>query len=361
MTRPTLQATAASTAATDTVRGVACILLVAYHVVGPDRYSGMRVGDTSVYRTVIADGPLLVRMPLFTFLSGFVYAYRPVRHDFARSFIWGKVRRLLIPLVVAGTAFALLQAAVPASNTSLPLHDLWRIYIWPFAHYWYLHALFLVFLVMVVLDGLHILDRASNWLVAMLIAIVLFFLAPHAPSIFGVAYAMYLLPFFLWGVGLHSFGGAIRDNQRIRAGTLVVGAGAIVINVFVAASWIHVSHGRFTPVGLVIGLLATAAISTMRISVPLLAHLGSYSYAIFLYHIFGTAGARIAITKVISAPAVVFITSLGAGVLFPVALYEIASRNRWSKLVLLGESPHRRRRIPVTDSYLIKPSSGTVA
>ena len=73
------RATATSTLHLDTIRGLACLLLVTYHVVGPDRFTGMRVADGSFYRTVLADGPLLVRMPLFTFLSGFVYAYRPVR------------------------------------------------------------------------------------------------------------------------------------------------------------------------------------------------------------------------------------------------------------------------------------------
>src|SRR3954451_22202707 len=88
---------------TDTVRGIACLMLVAYHVVGGTRASGMGVGAGSYYRILIVDGPVLVRMPMFTFLSGFVYAYRPVRNGEVGTFVTKKVRRLLIPMVVVST------------------------------------------------------------------------------------------------------------------------------------------------------------------------------------------------------------------------------------------------------------------
>jgi peptidoglycan/LPS O-acetylase OafA/YrhL len=57
----------------DTLRGLACILLVAYHVIGVTPESGLRLHDGILKNA----NELLayIRMPLFTFLSGFVYAW----------------------------------------------------------------------------------------------------------------------------------------------------------------------------------------------------------------------------------------------------------------------------------------------
>ena len=52
-------------------RGLACLLLVTYHVIGSDVDSGIHVDDESLWR-YFTDLFLPIRMPLFTFLSGFV-------------------------------------------------------------------------------------------------------------------------------------------------------------------------------------------------------------------------------------------------------------------------------------------------
>src|SRR6185503_21212738 len=61
-----------------TLRGLACVLLVAFHVVGSEPSTGLHAGEGSAYRQ-FAYLFQHIRMPLFTFLSGFVYAYRPLR------------------------------------------------------------------------------------------------------------------------------------------------------------------------------------------------------------------------------------------------------------------------------------------
>ena len=60
-----------------TLRGIACVLVVAVHVVGWSPTTGMHVGEGTFYRNLV-DLFAPLRMPLFTFLSGFVYAYFPV-------------------------------------------------------------------------------------------------------------------------------------------------------------------------------------------------------------------------------------------------------------------------------------------
>src|SRR6185437_1975062 len=61
-----------------TMRGLACLLLVAFHAIGSTGASGLHVADDSAYR-LFTNLFVHVRMPVFTFLSGLVYAWRPLR------------------------------------------------------------------------------------------------------------------------------------------------------------------------------------------------------------------------------------------------------------------------------------------
>jgi uncharacterized membrane protein YcfT len=80
-----------------TLRGLACLLLVLYHVVGDDPGAGLQVQDGML--RWFNDGLAYLRMPLFTFLSGLVCGMRPFHGD-SRAFLLGKARRLLVPLLV---------------------------------------------------------------------------------------------------------------------------------------------------------------------------------------------------------------------------------------------------------------------
>src|SRR3569833_297723 len=82
----------------ETLRGLACMLIVAFHVIGSHTASGLHVSEDSPYR-YFANLFMHLRMPLFTFLSGFVYAYRPVIRGQVRAFAAKKLLRLLLPLI----------------------------------------------------------------------------------------------------------------------------------------------------------------------------------------------------------------------------------------------------------------------
>ncbi|WPU97154.1 acyltransferase family protein [Mucilaginibacter sabulilitoris] len=93
----------------ETLRGLAIILMVLGHVIGGTSRDGLQVADDSIWRFSYY-ALQYIRMPLFTVISGFVYAYKPVSRFTTNSkFIAGKINRLLIPLVVVATLFYLLQ------------------------------------------------------------------------------------------------------------------------------------------------------------------------------------------------------------------------------------------------------------
>ena len=86
------------------LRGLTCCLVVLIHVIGTVPETGMHVGPGSAWRT-FSDMLMHFRMPLFAFIAGFAYAYRPVRRGQEKRFLQGKVMRLLLPLVFVSTLY----------------------------------------------------------------------------------------------------------------------------------------------------------------------------------------------------------------------------------------------------------------
>ncbi|PWC39992.1 acyltransferase, partial [Azospirillum sp. TSO35-2] len=174
------------------LRGLACILLVAYHVVGIPG-SGMQVGADSIYRYA-TDSFELIRMPLFTFISGLVYALNPARADRLDSFFVKKLRRLGFPFLVVSAIFYLLQTNAPGAHGTDAPESMWRIYVFPYAHFWYLQALFLIFTVVALLDVAHAMDRPAGFLLALAVAMAACLTVDLDSNILSVNQACYLLP-----------------------------------------------------------------------------------------------------------------------------------------------------------------------
>lgn len=83
-----------------TIRGLACLLLVIYHAVGPTADSGLRLSSTSSWHhaTSLFD---FIRMPMFAALAGFVYARKRVSADSFAAFWTRKSLRIIAPLLFA--------------------------------------------------------------------------------------------------------------------------------------------------------------------------------------------------------------------------------------------------------------------
>jgi glucan biosynthesis protein C len=72
----------------NTVRGLACLLIVALHVVGDAASNGLHLPMTSAWHYVMQSIEFL-RIPLFTALSGYLYAGRRVTAQKLSNF-WTK-------------------------------------------------------------------------------------------------------------------------------------------------------------------------------------------------------------------------------------------------------------------------------
>ena len=88
-------------------------------------------------------------MPLFTVLSGYVYAMNRADLPTLDRFVWKKARRLLLPFAVVAATYWSIKALV--------LHEqaptLWAVYLFSYEHFWFLQAIITIFLVVGVVDA----------------------------------------------------------------------------------------------------------------------------------------------------------------------------------------------------------------
>jgi peptidoglycan/LPS O-acetylase OafA/YrhL len=267
-----------------TLRGVACLLLVAFHAVGSSSASGLHVLDGSAYRE-FTNLFVHIRMPLFTFLSGLVYAYRPLRSGEAMRFLSKKLRRLGVPLLVASTILYGLHLA--AHDPVSPLSRMWSVYVYPFYHLWFVQALLPVFAVLVVLELLGALATAGRFLAVLALALLAYWYGTLLPSdALGLRNATYLLPFFLWGVGVHRFRGLLQSQLALiaAAACFVVAQGfhgyIVLIHTLAPIDPVATRSVWTILIGMSAGLCGLRFLPRM----PVMERIGASSYVIYLYH-----------------------------------------------------------------------------
>jgi peptidoglycan/LPS O-acetylase OafA/YrhL len=312
----------------DTLRGVACIMLVAYHVIGNTPQNGLKL-QTGVLKDA---NELLayIRMPLFTFLSGLVYAWRPFSGDW-KTFVKGKIRRLIIPMLVVGTTFALFQAFTPGTNARI--QD-WRfLHLMPVAHFWFIESLFLIFLCIIPLEHYRVLHTRTGFAIVFICTALLFTGNAGIPWL-SIAGAFYLLPFFLAGIYCTRFPLQIKNPQA--TGVIVITAVLILLFIY----GLQYAGPRRSPNALIIGTISCIALHLALLKSRFLASIGNYSYTIYLFHVFFTAASRIALTRTgISNIWVLFTIGSIVGVAGPILIEYFASDNNFFRVYVLGKSP----------------------
>lgn len=315
----------------NSVRGLACLLVVALHVVGDADTNGLHLPMSSGWHYMMESIEFL-RMPLFTALSGYLYAGRRVtKQEFSRFWI-KKSRRIVIPFIFATFVFWWLRAH--ALGNHVPLVD---ALLFEFGHLWYLQALLLLFTVISVADAFFRPGTATI-AIAGLVTIMISQSGLQITTFLGLAGSLYLAPYFLFGIILREHPQWLRNPQ---SGILALGIMLIVLT--------SQQLGLFGLIDAVTLLQMPAALAGMACVVFLLqrfpnnavlAHIGYYSYTIYLWHIAASAAVRSGLIKIgVSGVPTLFALSFVAAVVVPIALYQVTRRVPILSLLFTGERP----------------------
>lgn len=318
----------------ETLRGLACLLLVLYHVIGPFG-GGLKIDLGSPFR-VIADSMVYVRMPLFTFISGYIYALYKIRGNDFHAYVVGKVRRLIVPLFCVGVPFSVLQAIGPGVNKDVGVVDALLSFYIPVNHFWFLQAVFIIFIFVGLLEWRGLLQTATRQYLLLAFAAGVFLLPPFAVDAFGINGAVYLLPFFVLGMIGHEKVNEIRHTFRV-IGPLVFVLISLVL-LYVATVDRGLIVDRRSLVGLLVGCVSCVALLSSNVQVRWLIWLGGYSYGIFLFHVLFAAASRLVLARLgVTADSVLVLGGVTCGLLGPVVLSSIFSRFSVTSVLFLGE------------------------
>jgi glucans biosynthesis protein C len=323
----------------ETLRGLACLALVCYHVIGSTSDQGMKAEAHTLWR-VLADMSVYIVIPLFALISGYAYGYfNGLKTDYKDYFI-GKLRRLGLPLITATSAF-LLGAYVMGNEYALPLDRIYEAYLFSYAHFWYLQASVIAFAIVLIFDYFELLNTKNKLFSAFIISAIASIYVPYLPDFFSINGAVLILPYFLLGLLLKRHNPSFNIVKKVTLISLTVCLFSMIVFIsFNPASILPsfpIEINKHSIIGIVTSALFCLSVFSVRLSFKPLERIGFYSYSIYLYHIFFTSGWRAFATKFEIDGLLLFISSLFFGIAIPILMEIIISRVPLLKLIVLGE------------------------
>lgn len=334
----------------EALRGLACVLLVMAHVIGENAAGGLRVPGDSIFRWYV-DSFAYIRMPLFTFISGYVYAMRPLTAiENWPAFLKGKTRRLLLPMFVVGTFLAVLQSYGPGVNE--PLKTPW--YLWnivPISPFWFIWSIFWVFAVVTLIDTIDDVRKRTALLVVTGIALACAnaLLPASAMNIVGWRTFFYLGPFFI--AGLLASRLSWRMARRLwQLLVVVLLVPFLIVTQLGILGVIEFVPPRESLLATITGVLGCLALLLTRWKWRPAAFVGKYSFTIYLFHVPAAVALRVLLSKAgVDQLAVVVAICTVAGIAVPILIEMGCRKNRWTSLLILGQRLRPRGREGAVD------------
>jgi surface polysaccharide O-acyltransferase-like enzyme len=310
-----------------TLRGLTCLLLVVYHVIGGTDLQGLRIGDGWLRQWT--DGLSAFRMPMFGLIAGAMYG---LSHKRGWDLVRNKAQRLLLPMLSVGTVFALIQIAVPYSNARIA--DLHLLHIVPVAHFWFLESLFVIFCVLALAESKLPIVDARSWAVYFSVSVCFYLMNPGIVwfSLIGVTY---LLPYFLLGVGMTRLNWDAQQQNR-SSGILRIVFGAALVTVLMLQGK---GLERFSLGMLGAGLLLASGFWSLGWRNALLSRIGIYSFSIYLFHVFFTSATRMSLHAMsVQDDVLILVVSVPVGVIGPVLTQHMIAKSKVVSQVVMGSS-----------------------
>lgn len=306
------------------------IFLVVYGHVSRGVYNASIPIDVGLY-TLIDSVVYTFHMPLFFFLSGLFFMHSLEKRGKLRL-VFSKVDTIVYPYLlwsfIQGGVMVFLSAF---TNNKADANTLLTILWQPHWQFWFLYALFMIFLLSSILfsannDGVVIITFA--------VSVLLYVFQNTIPGAFNSGFIENNLAFFIAGILYNRY-----KEYLPNSGNLYLTF--TIFFVFVFSQYLfHEELGlNYEDKGLISLLLAMVSIvfivllsqSLARKPLQWILLIGSASMSIYLLHILAGSGVRIILKNIfhIYDPVIHLLFGTFAGVIFPAVVYYLTGRYYW--------------------------------
>lgn len=290
-----------------------------------------------------------LRMPLFTILSGWVYAIRPAAWSNGPAFAKGKIRRILVPLFFVSTLqyFQLfwLQDRLPTIRfkgqiIEVAPPDFWQLWFFHFGHLWFLQALLLIFLTVFIIDAMGWMRTRRMWLFWLTIFLVLPWIKTGT-SLWSMNKAAFLTVHFFFGVGVFRFKEQLFTKKLFCIASAVFGV-AMAAYAMWKLNGFELNRFEARPIMVAAGISGSFLLLALPLKNQLVAWLGTYSYTVYLYHGLGYEVHQLFDFLLAYGKwghAVWFTLTFLGGLLVPIAIHKAFENVRFVRMPILGKNP----------------------
>ena len=306
-------------------KGIGIILVVYGHVARGLRNAGL--ADSFAQYDLVDNLIYSFHMPLFFFLSG-LYFFKSLAGRGSKQFVFSKVDTIVYPYLLWSVVQGGIQVFLSKyTNHQASLSEISKILWAPIDHFWFLYALFVMFVMCTLIFS--VVPKAYSFWVFLAAAVYYLFPVQLLGPTISPLISQYWV-FFCAGIFLSTRGGF----QRIfNAAGL-----AMTLALFIFSQWYVDSqlHLRFTDMGpfeLLLALISIAFIVSVsgilaKFPVKFLAYIGSSSMAIYILHVLAASAIRIILRKVfhIESFAVHAVLGLLGGMVLPLMAVAVFKR-----------------------------------
>lgn len=263
----------------DTIRGIVCLLVVFFHMVGGGSGYGMRIPlDDPLQRFNALF--IFVRMPVFAMMAGFFWRYQPGEPSALWLDIRKRLQHVVLPIFAAGLLFYLGHAM--KHEGGLSLRGAVESLFGNATYLWFLQSLSTLMIGSALLSFVLKDWRKIAFILLIPISMLIYSQVDrYAYSVWSWRNTFYLAPYFFTGVLLQDFLKPPRTQlQRV--------LGAVLLAVAMALGSQFTEFSIHKALAAIIGLTGALGMLNFRPVLGLLAKLGPHSYGVYLYHIFFT-------------------------------------------------------------------------
>ncbi|WP_165731740.1 acyltransferase family protein [Polaribacter sp. 20A6] len=280
----------------DNAKGIGIVLVVFGHVLRGIFAKGLSISnDTFMF---IDDIIYSFHMPLFFLISGF-FINKSLSKYGGKELIINKAKTIMYPYFIWSVIQILINVLLSKfTNNNSDLWSILKIIYEPIAPFWYLYAVFLMYILSVIFIKIDIKLK-------IFFAAILYFLPNTNIILVDNLFDFYI--YFILGSFLFKEINQLKKNVLI----LFLSVPFFLISFYCYNVLFKINEIRLYLIPALIGAIVVFSFSKIMVQNKIFTFLGNQSLVIFLLHIFFTAGTRIFLYNVLGISSVVLHVFLG--------------------------------------------------